>query len=173
VGIIFGLVSNPLDASYASSPVAQEFVHQLQNRSLTAFAAVDPNDPSRFVAAQMSSHKTLSLVSARHRLTAVLATKMQRRAYDEVYFELLRSKVPGRLFVQDADADGLLHAFSGSGSVDVAWENGSTIQFNSDPESQGLTDALYQSAFESLDRRYAEALMILTVALEKSLMTSR
>jgi hypothetical protein len=167
VGLACGFVSRPVDASYPSFAVARELVHQLQNRSLTAFAAVDPRDASRYVAVRNAFGTMLYLISARPRLSAVVAAKLHSGAYDEVYVELVRSRSPDRFFVNDADADGLLHAPPGSSSVDIVWANGSTIRFSSDPERQGLTDARYHSAFESLDLRYAEALMILTVALEK------
>jgi hypothetical protein len=167
VGLVFGLVSRPVDASYASAAVARELVHQLQNRSVTVFAAVDPKDPSRFVAVRNVYGQALFLISARPRSSAVVAAHINSRAYGEVYVELLRAKVPRRFFVQDANADGLLHALSGSGSVDIVRAGGSTIRFNSNPGSQGLTDAQYRSAFQSLDLRYAEALGILMVALEQ------
>lgn len=153
--------------SFASAPLAKAFADRLENASLDAFAAADPDERGRFVAALYIRGGSLLVVSARQPSVDAVERRIHDGAFRDVYLDLQGTPTPeGKFFVQDAMGDGLLHAVPGSSAVDVVYEDGTrTTAFNGDPKAQHLSAAEYDARFEEADRRYAHALNVLTQAL--------
>jgi hypothetical protein len=139
----------------------------LKSASMDAFAASDTTQPGRFIAA-LSVPGQLLVVSATHPSPALIEQRIAAGMYRDVYLDLQGTPTTaGKLFVQDADADGLVNALPNSGAVDVLYENGSlSARFDGDPKPQGLTSKEYVARFEQADAEYAHALAILKAALE-------
>jgi len=112
----------------------------------------------------------LLVVGAVHPSTDAVARRILDGAYCDVYLDVQATPTrAGKLFVQPARADGLLHAVAGSGAVDIVYEDGSrTAAFNGDPAGQHLSPAEYDARFEAADHRYAHALTVLEAALESA-----
>jgi hypothetical protein len=135
---------------------------------MDTFAASDPQERGRFVAALYIRDVHLLVVSAVQPSSEAIAGSIQHGAYRDAYLDLQLTPTPeGRFFVQDAGADGLHHAVPGSG-VDVVYEDGvSTTLLNGDPAGQHLTAAEYDARFEAADLRYAHALTVLQAAFKQ------
>jgi hypothetical protein len=153
--------------SFASAPLARVFSDMLENASLEAFAAADPDERGRFIAALNIHSGALLVVSARQPSAEAIKRRIQDGAYHDVYLDLQATPSPeGKFFVQDSNGDGLRHVIPGSNAVDVVYEDGTrTTAFNGDPEGQQLSTAEYDLRFRETDRRYAHALDVLTRAL--------
>lgn len=153
--------------SFASASLARVIADRLENSSRDAFAAADPDERGRFVAALYIRGRTLLVVSARQPSVEAIERRIHDGAYRDVYLDLQATPTPqGKLFVQDANGDGLLHGVAGSSAVDVVYEDGTrTIAFNGEPGGQELSDAEYDARFDEADRRYAHALDVLRQAL--------
>ena len=150
---------------FASPVVARELVHRLQNAALPAFAATDPEQPGAFVAV-LYVPEQLFLVEAFHPATAALQGRIAAGQYREAYLDLQGTPTPqGRFFVLDANANGLLTAKPGQGSVDVIDDGaGKALLLNGDP--QDISAAEYDARLSAADRNYARLLNVLTAALE-------
>lgn len=153
--------------SFASAPLARVFSDMLENASLEAFAAADPDERGRFIAALNIHGGALLVISARQPSVDAIERRIHEGAYRDVYLDLQATPTPeGKFFVQDSNGDGLLHAVPGSSAVDVVYEDGKrTTAFNGHPEGQHLSTAEYDLRFGETDRRYAHALDVLTRAL--------
>jgi len=152
--------------TFLSADAARDLVYALDGSGLNAIAAADPGEPGRFVAALYIPRSQLLVVSARHPSVEGVAYRISMHQYREVYLDLQGSPTPeGKVFVQDAGADGILSALPGSGDVDVLYEDGvRQTLFNGDIEAQHFTPAEYNAKLATADARYARLLKLLTSA---------
>jgi hypothetical protein len=141
------------------------FVRALQAAGVDAFAAADPGEEGRFVAALYVPGQLL-VVSARHPSAIAVQQRIAAEMYRDVYLDLQGTPTrEGKFFVQDVQADGLIAATPGNGGVDVVYIDGTkTLLFNGDNKAQHLTDAQYATAFAGADMRYARILETLATA---------
>jgi len=151
---------------FASPRVARELAHQLQNAALQAFAAADPERPGAFVAVLYVPEQLL-VVEAFHPATAALTGRIAAGQYREAYLDLQGTPTPqGRFFVLDANADGLLTAVPGQGSVDMIDDGGRpSLLLNGDSQGQGVSVDEYNARIMAADTNYARLLKVLTAAL--------
>lgn len=155
-----------IDVRHFASPlVARELAHRLQNAALQAFATADPEQPGTFVAVLYVPEQLL-LVEAFHPDTAALQGRIAAGQYREAYLDLQGTPTPqARFFVLDANANGLLTARPGQGSVDVIDDGaGRALLLNGDP--QDVSAAEYEARLVAADTKYARLLQLLTAALE-------
>lgn len=154
-------------ASSSSAPLAHTFSALLHSRGIEAFAAPDPDEPGRFVAALSVPHGDLLVVSARQPSTDAVAQRIAADQFRDVYLDLQATPTPeGKLFVQDSNADGLSSAPQND-AIDIVYEDGTkTMVFNGDAKAQHLSRDDYDARFDAADRRYAHALTVLITALQ-------
>jgi hypothetical protein len=147
--------------SFRSARLAWTLTSLLDYHAVYTFAAPDPDEPGRFVAASYIPGGQLLVLSARHPSVDAIVQRIANGRYRDVYLDLQATPTrTGKFFVQDARANGLLHRTEGA--VDIVYENGAgTIAFNGDPEAQGLTAAEYDARFDRADQRYAHMLRVL------------
>jgi hypothetical protein len=153
--------------SPASPALARDFVQALQSASMDAFAASDPTQSGRFVAALYVPGQLL-VVSATHPSHDLVEQRINAGLYRDVYLDLQGTPtVAGKVFVQDTGADGLVNAAPNSGAVDVLYENGSlAARFDGNPKAQGRTAQDYDERFAKADADYSHALTVLKSAFE-------
>lgn len=154
-------------ASAWSPSLAHAFVALLNSRGIEAFAAPDPDEPGRFVAALSVPHGDLLVVSARQPSAGAVAQRIAAGQFRDVYVDLQATPTPaGKFFVQDSNADGLSNAPQND-AIDIVYEDGAkTTVFNGDAKAQHLSRDEYEARFDAADRRYAHALTVLTMALQ-------
>jgi hypothetical protein len=160
-------VTSPAAGEFASAKRAADFVHALQIAGMDAFAASDPAEEGRFVAALFVPGQLL-VVSAKHPSAAAVRQRIAAGMYRDVYLDLQGTPTTeGKFFVQDSQADGLLNATRGGGGVDVVYFDGArTLLFNGNPRAQHLSDEQYDAAFDDADSRYAQMLEVLDMAFK-------
>jgi hypothetical protein len=163
----FALSAQVIGGRHFASPlVARELAHLLRNAALQAFAAADPEQPGAFVAVLYVPEQLL-VVEAFHPATSALTGRISAGQYREAYLDLQRTPASlGRFFVLDANADGLLTAVPGQGSVDMV-EDGDrpALLFNGDPKGQEMGDVEYDARLMAADAKYARLLKVLIDAL--------
>jgi hypothetical protein len=164
--IILGAVS-PATREFASAQRAGDFAHALQLAGVDTFAAADPAEEGRFVAALYLPGQLL-VISAKHPSAAVVQQRIASGMYRDVYLDLQGTPTAeGKFFVQDSAADGLLNVAPGTSSVDVVYLDGTrTLIFNGDLKAQHLTEEQYDASFTTADSRYAHMLEVLETAFK-------
>jgi hypothetical protein len=152
---------------FASPLVARELAHRLQNASLQAFAAADPEQPGAFIAVLYVPEQLL-VIEAFHPATAALQGRIGAGQYREAYLDLQGTPTPqGRFFVLDASADGLLTGAPGQGSVDMIDDGGRpSLLLNGDLRGQDVSNAEYNARIMDADTKYARLLKVLITGLE-------
>jgi hypothetical protein len=152
---------------FVSPILARDVVHLLQNASLDAFAAADPDAHGRFVAALYVPEQLL-VIETSHPSTAAIQAKIKAGQYRNVYLDLQGSASPdGRFFVLDAGADGLLATPPAQRRVDVVDDGGARpLLFNTDIRGQHLSESEYNARLASADVTYTHALTVLKAALQ-------
>ena len=152
---------------FASPVVARELAHRLQSAPLQAFASADPEQPGAFIAVLYVPNQLL-VVEAFHPATAALEGRIAAGQYREAYLDLQGTPTPqGRFFVLDSDADGLLPAVPGQGSVDMVDDGGrAALLLNGDLQGQKVSAAEYDARIMAADTKYTRLLKVLTTALE-------
>ena len=167
----WGLLSAVLVGSVASAPAdelaksrepARKLVQLLEARHLTAAATTDPQVPGRFIAAMYIPGSGLLVVGASTPSVEAVRYRIEQRQYRDVYLDLQSTPtVQGRLFVQDAAADGLTWSADGS-DVDVAHEDGARTTLFTKQRVQGAAQA-----YARTDAEYARMLSHLVTTLEQ------
>ena len=155
------------DGSGRSADTAGQLVAAMQAKNLDAFAAEDPRQPGRFVAAMLVPEVQLLVVAAETTAPEYLRAQLAQRDYREAYVTLHSAAVPAtKVFFQDMGCNGLR---DGDSSVDILYERAATqTVFDGDWKAQKLSKTGYQEKLQQADGLYAEALAVLTSALDAS-----
>ena len=160
--------ASPHAQASRSADAARDLVGALEQLRLDAIAAVDPAEPGTFIAALYIPGGQLLVVSARHPSVEAVAYRIAARQYRETYLDLQATPtLQKKFFVQDAGADGILSAVSGSEDVDVLYEDGVRQTLFNGARAQHLTSAEYDAKLAESDTRYARLLTLLTSALNQ------
>jgi hypothetical protein len=142
----------------ASTAPVKELAALLSSRNQTAIAARDP-ESGAFVAALYYPGIQLLVVSGKPAAADAVAAQLDAKNFQDVYAALQDGAArPGRLFVQDLGADGLI---DGGESIDVVYEEGRQTLFDGKPRSHKLSDKAYRELFSAADTRYAHMLTVL------------
>ena len=142
---------------------ARKLVQLLEARHLTAVATTDPQAPGRFIAAMYIPGSQLLVVGASNPSVEAVRYRIQHGQYQDVYLDLQATPtVDGKLFIQDAAADGLTWSAEGS-DVDVAYEDGArTTLFTKERHAKGA-----EQTFARADAEYVRMLSQLVATLEQ------
>lgn len=154
---------------FVSPTLVRDVVHLLRNAPLDVFAAADPDEPGRFIAASYVPEQLL-VIEAIPVSKAAVEGMIVVGQYRDAYLTLRGSPSPGgRFFVIDAGADGLLAMPPSQRSVDVV-DDGATrpLLFNTDMQGQRLSESEYNARLAEADVKYAHALAVLKAALQRN-----
>ena len=150
------------DQESKSAGAAKELVQALEAAKLENIAAVDPADPSAFVAALYIPGTQLLVVSAKYAAPPLLAERIKTNDYMGVYVDLQSASVRGsKVFVQDAGADGLRVKPDGAQAADTVEQADKTVVFDGEPKKAKMSEADYTKAYGDADERYAKMLSVL------------
>ncbi|HET9264977.1 MAG TPA: hypothetical protein VFO14_18145 [Vicinamibacterales bacterium] len=162
VALMFGMLA-PVQAQEAKSvAAAKELAAALDAAKLDSIAAVDPSDPTTFVAALYFPGAQLLVVSAKYAAPPLLVAKMSSKNYRDIYIDLNSASVAGsKVFIIDQSCDGLVARPDGDQAADT-FENGSSqLAFDGDWRKAKLSEDEYMKAFSEADQRYARILSLL------------
>jgi hypothetical protein len=163
IALAAGVMPNA-QSTFMSAPLAGTLSRLFENTGTYAFAAPDPEETGRFVAVIYVPGGKLFVVSAESDMPDAISRSIADHAYRDVYLALQAAST-GKFYVEDARANGLLHALSGSDAVDFVYDGRRTTRFNSDPQSQYLSGSEYDTRFAEADQRYAHMLHVLIDAV--------
>jgi hypothetical protein len=168
VFVLGAAAAGPTAQESKSAPIAKELAQALDSAKLEAVAAVDPADPTAFVAALYFPGAQLLVVSAKYSAPQLLLTKIAAKEYRDVYIDLQSASIQGsKVFVQDLLADGLV-ARPGNEQPSDNWdENNKTTIFDGDWRKARVTEADYIKSFSSADERYAAMLNVLLAKVKQ------
>ena len=161
----------PAGAQEARSVAAvKELAKALDAAKLDSIAAVDPSDPSTFVAALYFPGSQLLVVSAKYAAPPLLMDKMTAKNYRDIYIDLNSASVAGsKVFIIDQLCDGLMSKLQGDNSAADTYEHGPRqFSFDGDWRKAKISEQEYMKAFSEADERYAKLLALLTAQAKSS-----
>lgn len=151
----------------ASTAAAAELAQLLDAGKLDSIAASDPADPSTWVAALYFKDAQLLLVSAQYSAPELLAEKMKVKDYRDIYLALFSSPVAGtKVFVMDANADGLSAKTSNGQAPDMWEQKDTTVMFDGEWRKAKMSEEEYKKAFADADANYTRLLKLLAAQIK-------
>lgn len=150
-----------------SADPAERVLKMLRERKLQQFAAKDPAEAGRYVAATIIGDTNLLLVSARYAQPVLLNERLYRGDHQGAYAELNAASIrDGKLFVQDLGEPGLRAIRPAEGAFDIVYRSGGKgTLFDGNWKAQGVSKQDYLRAYEEADSRYTHALGVLLSAM--------
>ena len=153
-----------------SVAAVKELAKALDAAKLDSIAAVDPADPSTFVAALYFPGSQLLVVSAKYAAPPLLMDKITAKNYRDIYIDLNSASVAGsKVFIIDQLCDGLVAKLQGDNSAADTYEHGAKqFSFDGDWRKAKISEQEYMKAFSEADERYAKLLALLTAQVKSS-----
>jgi len=152
-----------------SPELAKQLAQLLDEKKLDNIAAADAQTPGTFVAALYFQGTQLLVVSAKYSAPQLLAEKISKKEYRDVYIDLSSASVAGsKVFVMDTFADGLVAKPKGDAPADSVERPAGTASFDGDWKKAKQTEAEDMKSFEEADAAYAKLLTLLIGKLKSS-----
>lgn len=150
-----------------SVDAAAALVSLMEPRRLATFAAADPAEPGRFVAAMYFPGTQLLVVSARYPVPVLLEQRLHEGQFQQAYMDLQCGRgTEGQWFVQDLKANGLLATREPGEPFDLVDRGGTAyVALDGDWARQGLTADEYRYRYATADEAYTRMLTVLARAL--------
>lgn len=151
-----------------SAAGARELAQLLQARKLDSIAARHPGGPDQFVAA-LHFPGQLLVVWARYSAPALIAEKIAKGEFREVYIDLNSASLPeSKVLVTDLGADGLKAKRVENEPFDQQDAGGKGIRFDGNWREDKMSEQDYMKIFTEADAAYAQAIAALIAQLKKS-----
>ena len=145
---------------WKSPAASRALLTQMDLRQADAVAARDPDTPERFIAALRVPGQLL-VVSATHPSTDLVAGRLERGEYRQIYMDLQGTpQQDSKFFVQDLNADGL--DLDGRGlAFDIIYEGRDSLICDGRWKSTEMKEDEYRQRIAEADARYARLLTVL------------
>ena len=152
-----------------SVALAKELAQLLDAKKLTTIAAKDGADPESFVAAMYFSGSQLLVVGAKYEPAVLLAEKLAKKDYQEIYIDLnSAAKAGSRVFFEDLGADGLQTDHDEVKPFDQAEIGGKGTRFsNAWRKDQKISEEEWAKIYANADKVYTRLLQALIVEAKK------
>ena len=151
-----------------SAPLAKQLAAALDAGKLDSIAAQDPTESDRFVAALYFPGMQLLVISAKYTVPQLLAERLGRKEYRDVYMDLNGASVAdSKIFIEDPGADGLKAKREDNQAFDQVDIGGKRTMFDGDWKKQKVSEQDYLKAFSTADDRYAQLLAALLAQIKK------
>jgi hypothetical protein len=152
-----------------SAPLAKQLAAAMDAGKLDSIAAKDPAAPDTFVAALYFPGMQLLVVSGKYAVPQLLAERVSRKEYRDVYLDLNGASVADtKWFIEDPGADGLKPKREDNQAFDQCDAAGKRTMFSGDWKAQKLSEQDYMKAFSTADDRYAQILTALIAEAKKT-----
>jgi hypothetical protein len=166
MAILFSTVlAAPASAEdWQSTQATRSLLAKMESSSADAIAVRDPEKPERFIAALRLPGQLL-VVSAMHPSTDLVAQRLERGDYRDVYMDLQGTPArDSKFFVHDMAADGL--SLEGRGEAyDIVYDGGVTLTCDGRWKDAKMKEAEYQDRVAKADARYSRMLGLLASAV--------
>jgi hypothetical protein len=152
-----------------SVALAKQLSAALDAAKLDAVAAKGGSGADTFVAALYFPGAQLLVVSAKYSAPQLLDARLSKKEFRDTYIDLSSASVPeSKVFVQDANADGLRAKREEGQAFDIVETAGKPVMLDGDWKKQKLSEQDYMKAFTAADDRYTEMLTALLAQLKKT-----
>ena len=152
-----------------SAPLAKQLADALDAAKLDSIAAKDPSSPDVFFAALYFPGSQLLVVSAKYTVPQLLAERIAKKEYREVYLDLNSASVPAsKVFIEDLASDGLKPDRDSNRPFDTYEAGGKRTMFNGEWKAQNLSEQDYKKTFSAADEAYTRILTALLAELKKT-----
>lgn len=162
LGVGLGLVlAGPASAEdWQSTQATRRLVEHMTSLKADAVAVRDPERPERFIAALRVPGQLL-VVSATHPAVDLIAERLERGEYRNVYVDLQGTPArDSKFFVHDMEADGL--SLEGRGAAfDVVYDGATMLTCDGRWKAAKLDEDEYRDRLSKADVRYARMLRLL------------
>jgi hypothetical protein len=168
-GFVLAVLPIAAQAQEAKSvALVRELTQLLDQGKLGAIAAKDASAPDLFVAALYYPGSQLMVVSARYAVPSILAERLAKQDFTEVYTDLNSAAVPGsKILVMDIGADGL-KLKKENNRFDTCDIGDKSYVFDGEWKKQKfVTEDDYAKKFGEADAAYSKALAALIAQLKK------
>jgi hypothetical protein len=151
-----------------SAALVKELTQLLDQAKIQAIAAKDASAPDVFVAALYYPGSQLMVVSARYSAPTILAERLAKKDFQEIYTDLNAAAIEGsKVLVMDIGADGLKPKKE-ENRFDTCDVGAKSYVFDGDWKKQKMaSEADYQKAFADADAAYSKALGALIAQAKK------
>jgi len=170
LAVLFAVLAAPAAVAAQeskSADLAKQLAQLLDQKKLEAIAAADADAPGSFVAALYFPGTQLLVVSAKYYAPQLLAEKLAKKDYRDIYGDLNSGAVDGsRVLVMDTFADGLVSKPKGDTPADTVERGASSTAFDGDFKKAKVSQADYAKAFDECDAAYAKILQALLAKLK-------
>jgi hypothetical protein len=167
--LVLSLPSTASAQESKSAPLAKQLAAALDAGKLDSIAAKDPVDSDRFVAALYFPGMELLVISAKYSVPQLLADRLGRKEYRDVYMDLNGASVAdSKIFIEDPGADGLKAKREDNQPFDQIDIAGKRTMFDGDWKKQKVSEQDYMKTFSAADERYAELLAALLAQAKKT-----
>ena len=151
-----------------TSALVGELVRLMDAAKVGSIAAPSPSARDRFVAALYFAGSQLLVVSARYSAPQLLADKLAKKSYQDIYIDLNSAYVPNsKIFISDLGADGLKAKRKPNEPYDTVEMNGRTTAFDGDWGKAKMSETEYMGVFTSAEDEYVKILQALIAQLKK------
>ena len=151
-----------------STQAARALVQRLQDAKIEAIAAPDPLESGAFIAALHIPGGQLLVVRAKHPSVDALQARLAAGQFRDIYIDLQATpSSDGKLFVMDANADGIVDDSDDGGNVDVVYVNGALAVMSNGAKAQKLSRQAYDDKLRDADAKYTRVLQLLSTAAEQ------
>ena len=166
--IVFAVPRAAAAQESRSAPLVKQLTALLDTAKLDAFAAKDPGQPDRYVAALYFPGMQLLVVSARYQAPVLLDEKIGHRNYRDVYIDLGSAFIRDtKDFIEDLGANGLAPKREGGQAYDMVTLTGGQFTFDGEYKKHKLTQEDYLKAFATADEKYAYMISVLLTAAKR------
>jgi hypothetical protein len=150
---------------WKSRAASRALLEQMDGREAEAIAARDPETPDRFIAALRLPGQLL-VVSAAHPSADLVASRLERGEYRNVYMDLQATPHQDtKFFVQDLNADGI--DLEGRGQAfDIVYEGRDSLSCDGRWKATKMKEDEYRQRVAAADARYARLLTVLAGHLD-------
>ena len=152
-----------------SGALAVELAKLLDQMKVDSIAARHPGAPDQYVGALYFPGSQLLVVTARYQVPELLNTKLQSKAYRDVYIDLNSASVPNtKVFVSDLGCDGLKPKREDNHPYDTIEMRGRNLNFDGDWKRVNLSQDEYMKSYQQADEEYTKMLQALLSELKKT-----
>jgi hypothetical protein len=173
VFVAAALVLGTATAASAQDPksgaLAAEVAKLLDQMKADSIAARHPGAPDQYVGALYFPGSQLLVVTARYQVPELLNTKLQSKAYRDVYIDLNSASVPNtKVFVSDLGCDGLRPKREDNHPYDTIEMGGKNLNFDGDWKRVNLSENEYMKSYQQAEEEYTKMLQALLTELKKT-----
>ena len=148
-----------------SSALVKQLVSAMAARQLDVVAAIDPDEPGRFLGAMVFPGVQMMVTSTRHKQPEYVTEQLGKRQFRTVYDALQYGLPAGRLLFHDLGCDGFK---AGGDSIDLYYEDANTrTLLDGNYLAQGMTEEQYAQKQRDAEAKYVRSLTILLDAVKK------